>query len=255
MSIHDFFSQFLTQVPDQSSDDASPELEQLTNQLIAETKADLQGVFNQQVAKRTKPLGTEDVKMILGALIKAAIAKRELLIGRLEKDLEEGRLYRRYFQKMDIINDLTSDSHIKAKVMTALENDYVMQVKILKNITKLVYADNVLNDKDPHDRDNIGIAVDINEEMQLQKLSIISEDMPRKTSLDLEWEEVDDSMITASSAGQDLDASVMSGDGKASADSDSGGLSDGKQDNSDGGETNSVQNDEEGTDDGGELIG
>lgn len=255
MSIHDFFSQFLKQVPDQSSDDASPELEQLTNQLIAEAKADLQGVFNQQMAKRTKPLGTEDVKMILEVLIKAAIAKRELLIGRLEKDLEEGRLYRRYFQKMDIINDLTSDSHIKAKVMTALENDYVMQVKILKNITKLVYADNVLNGKDPYDRDNIGIAVDLNEEMQLQKLSIISKDMPRKTSLDLEWEELDDSMITASSAGQNLDASVMSGDGKASADSDSGGLSDGKQDNSDGGETNSVQNDEGGTDDGGELIG
>lgn len=255
MSIHDFFSQFLKPVPDQLSDDASPELEQLTNKLIAEAKADLQKIFNQQIAKKAKPLGTDDAKIILEALIKEAVAKRKLLIGRLEKDLEEGRLYRRYFQKMDIINDLTSDSHIKAKVMTALENDYVTQAKILNNITKSVYTDNALNDKDLFNRDNTGIAVDINEEMQLQKLSIIRKDIPRKTSLDLEWEESDDNMITASSADQDFDVSVMSGEDKASADPNSGGLGDGKQNNSEGGGTNNVQNDEGGTDDGGELIG
>lgn len=259
MRIHDFFSQFFKPVPDQSSDDALPELEQLTNKLIADAKINLQGVFNQQMAKRTKPLGTEDAKMVLEVLIKAAIAKRELLIGRLEKDLEEGNLYRRYLQKIEIINDLTSDSHIKAKVMMAMEDDYITKYKILKSITMPIYKDGV-NNEDLSDRDNTGIAVDLNEEMQLQKLSVISKDILRKTYLDqlsLEWEEEesDDSMITASSADQGFDASVRGGDSKAFTDPNGGGQGDSKQDNSEESGANSVQNDRESTDDGGKPIG
>lgn len=137
-------------------DSLESEIERLTSELIAETtgpEGSLQEAFDQMTKDfdaETNPLGEEKAREILTTLIQDAAAGRQRLIDRIEKSVETGMLFDRYYSQMAKINRETNRTYAKMKKSQALEERYEYQRTIYKKITDKVYEPNVI----PGDRPN-----------------------------------------------------------------------------------------------------
>lgn len=96
----------------QSKEISAPksELEQITDELIEESLRDLQKSFN-EILSSTELFTKDSAEDTLKILINSAIAKRSALNGRIEKSVEEGAYFDRYYGKMRSINVLTNDTY------------------------------------------------------------------------------------------------------------------------------------------------
>lgn len=121
------------------------EIEALTTKLLEETigekglvREQLQNMLN-HFDTNNNPLGVTEAEFILFSLIKVAIAQRRLLSGRIEKSVEEGELFERYYGRMQIINQLTIDAHTKMKKMQVARERYEYQLAIYQKVVGKTY--------------------------------------------------------------------------------------------------------------------
>lgn len=126
------------------------ELEMLTNELIEETigpdgllERHFQEVLSHYSAEPDKKLKLEedDVKNILKQLIKEAVSKRNVLNGRIEKSVENGAIFERYYGKVQIINTLTNRTYAKLQLMQACKRRYDYMEEVYRKVTGEEYID------------------------------------------------------------------------------------------------------------------
>lgn len=120
------------------------EVQQLTAELIDETCVGLQKRFEELLAEHTEPLSKEDACVILNCLIKEAVAKRQLLAGRIEKNVETGSLFDRYYGKMQTINVLTNSAYARMQKMDKAKEKYEYECAVYKKLTGKMYEPDVL---------------------------------------------------------------------------------------------------------------
>ena len=122
------------------------EIEQITTDIIEETKIVLQERFSELMSKHTEPLSEEEACVILNGLIKEAVAKRKLMTGRIEKSVETGTLFDRYYGKMQVINALTNSAYAQMQKMDKAKERYDFQRDIYKKLTGKMYVSGALPD-------------------------------------------------------------------------------------------------------------
>ncbi len=129
-----------------AADNSQAEIEQITTELIEETRDILQKRFDEVMAKRLRPLTEDEAQVILQSLIKEAIAKRKLLSGRVEKSVETGLLFDRYYGKMQTINTLTNRAYAQMQKMNVSKERYEFQKGIYKKLTGKMYVPDAIPD-------------------------------------------------------------------------------------------------------------
>lgn len=122
------------------------EIEEITTELIEETKKVLQIRFDELMSQHTKPLSEDEARVILNGLIKEAIAKRKIMTGRIEKSVETGALFDRYYGKMQNINALTNSAYAQMQKMDRAKERYDFQKEIYKKLTGRMYIPYALPD-------------------------------------------------------------------------------------------------------------
>lgn len=117
------------------------EIERITTELIEETKKKLDKKFNKELRKVAKDNNLEKdfAERIIDLLLKEAIADRKMLIGRIEKDVESGDLFDRYYGKMQTINTLTNSAYASMQRMDVAEERYNYEREVYKKITGQMY--------------------------------------------------------------------------------------------------------------------
>ena len=129
-------------------DSSQGEIEQITTELIEETCNILQKRFDEVMAKQSGSMTEDQAQIILHGLIKEAISKRKLLSGRIEKSVETGTLFDRYYSKMQTINALTNSAFAQMQKMNVLKARYEFQCEIYKKLTgKMYISDTIPDDK------------------------------------------------------------------------------------------------------------
>lgn len=128
-------------------DTSQSEIELITTELIEETKVVLQKRFDELISKHTEPLSEEEARVILDGMIKEAVAKRKLLPGRIEKSVEIGSLFERYYGKMQTINALTNSAYAQMQKMNIAKERYEFQCAIYKKLTKKMYEPDAIPDE------------------------------------------------------------------------------------------------------------
>ena len=122
------------------------EIEQITTDVIEETKIVLQQRFDELMSKHTEPLSEDEARVILNGLIKEAVAKRKVMTGRIEKSVETGTLFERYYGKMQVINVLTNSAYAQMQKMDKAKERYDFQREIYKKLTGRMYVPHALPD-------------------------------------------------------------------------------------------------------------
>jgi len=133
---------------------AGAEIEQLTTQLIEDTIGSngvLQKKFDSLLAQyRRNPyaLGTADAQNFLFGLLKEAVAQRRLLSGRIEKSVESGILFQRYYSRMQYINHSTNVAYEKMEQMQAAEKRYKDLLGIYRQVIGNAYDRELISMQD-----------------------------------------------------------------------------------------------------------
>lgn len=118
------------------------ELEAITNNVIEEMKEDLTKDFEQMTkGYRSKPgrLEKEEMYSIIWNLMEKALKERHVLIERIEKDIETGDLYERYYNKMHTINIYTNSAYAMMKKLEVKEESYERQKELYKKVVGEAY--------------------------------------------------------------------------------------------------------------------
>lgn len=106
------------------------ELETLTNQVIREAVGSdgiLTNEFNKRIAMydpEVNPIGEEAAKELLVSMLSMAVAQRKVINGRIEKSVEVGNLFDRYYGKLNTINVLSNQANVKRKAMLDAQERY-----------------------------------------------------------------------------------------------------------------------------------
>ena len=98
------------------------------------------------MSKHTEPLSEDEARVILNGLIKEAIAKRKVMTGRIEKSVETGALFERYYGKMQVINALTNSAYVQMKKMDKAKERYDFEREVYKKLIGKMYVPHVLPD-------------------------------------------------------------------------------------------------------------
>lgn len=125
------------------------ELEHITTCLINETKAKLRKQFQAELQNEIAKgniIEAEYAIRTLEMLIKEAVASRKILIGRIEKDVETGELYDRYYGKMQTINSLTNKAYALMQRMDVAKERYMYEKEIYKKINDKMYVSDAIPD-------------------------------------------------------------------------------------------------------------
>jgi hypothetical protein len=131
-------------------DVSQAEIEQITTELIEETRNILQKRFDEVMSKQSGSMTEDQAQVILHGLIKEAISKRKLLSGRIEKSVETGTLFDRYYSKMQTINSLTNSAFAQMQKMNVSKAKYEFQCGIYKKLTgKMYIPDTIPDDRNP----------------------------------------------------------------------------------------------------------
>ena len=123
------------------------ELELLTEQMIEETIQVLEKQFISQIRMNSsdkKPIGKEKVRSIMNHLIGTAVARRLLLPSRIEKSVETGMLFERYYSRLQVINNLTNVTHTKMRRMQDAERDYRYQNAVYAKVLERAYENDAV---------------------------------------------------------------------------------------------------------------
>lgn len=150
------------------------EIEHITTCLIDETKANLRKRFDSELQNelaKGSSIEADFVQRTLELLIREAIASRKILIGRIEKDVETGGLFDRYYGKMQTINTLTNSAYALMQRMDVAEERYTYERAVYKKITGKMYEPEAIPD-DISVKKKKGIKRDILEVMDERKHSI-----------------------------------------------------------------------------------
>ncbi len=197
------------------------EVEQLTTELIKDTEAAIRQEFQRIMqdytdyskeganvadketshrVKERKILDKAKAQKILIALLKEIIANRKLLASRIERDVETGSLFRRYYGKMQFINTQTIDAFEKLQQMDMDKDAYEYQQEIYRRLTGKIYQEDVIpNDRkvNPDGSSLIGNTRppkrptrrwDILELLNMRKFVRMSSDDLKKTTEDYEFQ-------------------------------------------------------------------
>lgn len=152
-----------------ATDNSQAEIEQIITELIEETRDILQKRFDEVMAKRLRPLTEDEAQVVLQSLIKEAIAKRKLLSGRVEKSVETGLLFDRYYGKMQTINALTNSAYAQMQKMNVAKERYEFQKGIYKKLTGKMYVPDAIPDDSKTVRFDGGSYKDIWETMDEER--------------------------------------------------------------------------------------
>ena len=124
------------------------ELELLLKQVIESAKKELQKEFDNQIknySAQNNPLGEQQANKIMSILIEKAVVQRNSLNGKIEHSLSEGGLYRRYYNKIAVINDLTNDAYEKMNTMKHVEERFETKKHLYHSVTGHMYLQKINN--------------------------------------------------------------------------------------------------------------
>lgn len=143
----------------------SSELERLTADLLKETEATLQRNFERSIAdygdfsqegtgqkeaqrlrraREREILDEEKAREILMALLKDAITYRKMLSVRIERDVETGALFTRYYGKMQVINAQTIEAYEKLQIMDRDKDAFEYQQAVYEKLVGKIYQSDVI---------------------------------------------------------------------------------------------------------------
>lgn len=124
------------------SDITSSELEQLTTELIEQTKAALSEQFQREMnrLKPGEPIEKDVADRTIRLLLDMAAAERKNLIGRIESDVTSGDLFERYYGKMETINRLTNSAYAKMQKLDYCKEKYENDKAIYEKLTGKMYV-------------------------------------------------------------------------------------------------------------------
>lgn len=120
------------------------EMEQITNQLIAEVTEDIQRNFKEQAKlynPKVNPIGEIETKQLMFSLIRLAVSRRKLFNERILYSVEQGGLFRRYYGKLHRTNELSVDTALALRERDMAE--YLLEEKkeLLASRKKTAYKD------------------------------------------------------------------------------------------------------------------
>ena len=124
--------------------DFTPEMEHILNKLISDTVGTggaMDRDFLSHIAgvNEDHPIGEPEAREILQSLLKLAIAKRDLINGRIEHSVEYGSLYYRYYTKIQTIYDLNVETNLRKEEMAAAQRDYFFAFNLYNNVRDKTY--------------------------------------------------------------------------------------------------------------------
>lgn len=130
------------EIDTQDVNEPKTELELLTEQMIEETIQVLDKQFRSQIKNhnsRELPVAKQKVQTIMNHLIGTAAASRLRLSSRIEKSVETGNLFERYYSRLQVINNLTNVTHTKMRRMQDAERDYRYQHAVYNKVLERAY--------------------------------------------------------------------------------------------------------------------
>ena len=133
-----------------ASPDAKTVFEKLTDQLIDETIG-REGSMRRRFERLTmgydvdkNPIGVDDAKRILLALVGNAVERRKVFAGRIEKSVVEEGLFKRYYASLQEINDLTIKADEMMQRMKRARGQYIYEAEIYRKLTGFSYVNEVM---------------------------------------------------------------------------------------------------------------
>lgn len=149
------------------------EMESINNLILSETIGDKGELWHhyQRMVKNfsadKNPLGVLEAKIILCSLLLKATAKRRMIPTRIAHSVESGSIFKKYFGKMEYINQLSVITYRKMKKMQVARERYEDEKKRLNKIVDVSYKADTeqLGDAEPKKTQQIP---DIWEEMDLE---------------------------------------------------------------------------------------
>jgi hypothetical protein len=128
--------------------DFTPEMEHILNKIIRDTVG-TGGAMDQEFLRHIvgvdeeHPIGEPEAREALQSLLKLAIAKRDLINGRIEHSVEYGSLYYRYYAKLQTIYDLNMKTNLRREEMAAAQRDYFFAYNLYNNVRDMTYEPTV----------------------------------------------------------------------------------------------------------------
>lgn len=149
------------------------EMEIINNLLLSETIGDGGELWHhyQRLIKNfsvdRNPLGVSDAKVILYSLLLKAAAKRRMFPTRIAHSVESGRIFDKYFGKMEYINQLSVITYRRMKKMQTAREKYEDEKRRLNKIADVSYKENFdqFGNVEPPKEQEV---IDIWEEMDLE---------------------------------------------------------------------------------------
>ncbi len=120
------------------------ESEQITTELIEETLDILRKRFAELTVNHHEMMGETEAAQIMECLIKEAVSHRSLLMGRVEKSVEEGPVFERYYGKIREIDALTGEAYTLMKQRDAAKKRFDEQRAIYRKVVGKTYVSDVL---------------------------------------------------------------------------------------------------------------
>ena len=124
--------------------DFIPEMEYILNKIIRDTVG-TGGSLDQEFLRYTAqidedhPIGETEARDLLLSLLKLAVAKRDLINGRIEHSVEYGSLYYRYYAKLQTIYDLNVETNIRREELAAAQRDYFFAYNMYNNVRDMTF--------------------------------------------------------------------------------------------------------------------
>lgn len=121
---------------------ASPALEMLTDQLVAETVGD-GGILDQEFHRilsaynaDNNPIDRRQAELLLSSLLRTAISRRKLLNERIVRSIESGQLHHQYYDRLHAVSALAVDAYSKMRVMDLARQDYLFHSNMLEKVQR-----------------------------------------------------------------------------------------------------------------------
>ncbi|MDY5772958.1 MAG: hypothetical protein SPK32_05940 [Bacteroidaceae bacterium] len=127
----------------ENNDSNKSELECITSDLIEEAKREIEA-SKKKIVTDKRTLEPNEVEEIIKKLIGELASKRNGMIGRIEKDIEGGALFDRYFGKMQTINTLTNSTYALMQKMYAAKEKYEKEKAVYNTVMSEKYIEKMI---------------------------------------------------------------------------------------------------------------
>ena len=92
-------------------------------------------------SRETNPISEAKARTVMLDMVRMAVAERKRIVGRVEKSIEEGSLYDRYYTKLMDINMMTNETYIKLIEMKYAEREYLQMNELYDKVKKNLQRD------------------------------------------------------------------------------------------------------------------